>query len=296
MEGVWSRLLQPVQLTSSGRPQLLPEEIECQLVDNVDLDVDRHSFGVSTLKVGLLTLTTHRILLVDERTRKGGAIPLAAIHQVVPPKKSIKNMFATPRIKLQVWTTPEGIPSFSGERTATASLHFSLVLRGQMSLDSFLARLSELLQVRAWEASVQEKARHLSGWTGISETSAFVGASGSAGPSRLRPGMAGVSGILRKEQEQREETDRSLYEAFQDLNALMSKAKEMVVLAEKMRAKLLGAPSGMSGAVDEEEMGSKQEMQDWLLSVGIVSPVTKETAGALYHQQLSRQVHLLVLS
>ncbi|XP_021910955.1 vacuolar protein sorting-associated protein 36-like [Carica papaya] len=37
-------------------------------------------------------------------------------------------------------------------------------------------------------------------------------------------------------------------------------------------------------------MGSKEEMQDWLLSVGIVSPVTKESAGALYHQQLSRQL------
>lgn len=38
-------------------------------------------------------------------------------------------------------------------------------------------------------------------------------------------------------------------------------------------------------------MGTKQEMQDWMLSVGIASPVTKESAGALYHQQLSRQVH-----
>lgn len=33
--------------------------------------------------------------------------------------------------------------------------------------------------------------------------------------------MAGVSGILRKEQEQWEETDQNLQDAFQDLNALM---------------------------------------------------------------------------
>ncbi|CBI32211.3 unnamed protein product, partial [Vitis vinifera] len=99
--------------------------------------------------------------------------------------------------------------------------------------------------------------------------------------------LAGDSGILRKEQEMWESTDKSLQEAFQDLNALMSKAKEMVMLAEKMRQKLLSGPTTQPGANDEE-MGSKQEMQDWMLSVGIASPVTKESAGALYHQQLSR--------
>lgn len=66
------------------------------------------------------------------------------------------------------------------------------------------------------------------------------------------------------------------------------------MLAEKMRQKLLSGPTTQSG-VNDEEVGSKQEMQDWMLSVGIASPVTKESAGALYHQQLSRQVLLLLL-
>nr|GFB73891.1 vacuolar protein sorting-associated protein 36 [Tanacetum cinerariifolium] len=95
--------------------------------------------------------------------------------------------------------------------------------------------------------------------------------------------------ILRKEQEMWESTDKSLQDAFQDLNALMSKAKEMVMLAEKMRQKLLSGSSSQADATNDE-MGSKEEMQEWLLSVGIVSPVTKESAGALYHQELSRQL------
>lgn len=71
----------------------------------------------------------------------------------------------------------------------------------------------------------------------------------------------------------------------------------MVMLAEKMRLKLLsGSNNQGSVANDEDEMGSKEEMQDWLLSVGIASPVTKESAGALYHQQLSRQVHFCLLT
>lgn len=74
---------------------------------------------------------------------------------------------------------------------------------------------------------------------------------------------------------------------------LQSKAKEMVMLAEKMRQKLLSSSNSQTNATNDEEMGSKEEIQDWLLSVGIISPVTKESAGALYHQQLSRQVFYL---
>ncbi|XWS65408.1 hypothetical protein CRYUN_Cryun05aG0110100 [Craigia yunnanensis] len=73
-----------------------------------------------------------------------------------------------------------------------------------------------------------------------------------------------------------------------------SKAKEMVMLAEKMRQKLLSGTSSQTSGTNDEDMGSKEEMQDWLLSVGIVSPVTKESAGALYHQQLSRQILLFL--
>ena len=40
-------------------------------------------------------------------------------------------------------------------------------------------------------------------------------------PSKMNPAMAGVSGILRKEQEQQEEVDKNMKEAFQDLNGLM---------------------------------------------------------------------------
>lgn len=76
------------------------------------------------------------------------------------------------------------------------------------------------------------------------------------------------------------------------VDGVQGKAKEMVLLAERMRAKLSGGPAAQSD-LDDEDAGSKQDMQDWLLSVGIASPVTKESAGALYHQQLSRQVVFL---
>jgi uncharacterized protein YhdP len=36
--------------------------------------------------------------------------------------------------------------------------------------------------------------------------------------------------------------------------------------------------------------GVDQQMHDLLLDVGLVNPVTKESAGSLYHQHLSRQL------
>lgn len=144
-------------------------------------------------------------------------------------------------------------------------------------MDVFYGRLVEAIRARAWEVAA-----------------AAVPASGASvaegAPAQedlaIRMPVVGVSGILRKEQEAWESAGQNLQDAFQDLNALMSKAKEMMELAEKMRQKLLTNQSNSN----DEEMGSKQDMQDLLLSVGIVSPVTKETAGALYHQQLSRQL------
>ncbi|XP_038679764.1 vacuolar protein sorting-associated protein 36-like isoform X2 [Tripterygium wilfordii] len=49
----------------------------------------------------------------------------------------------------------------------------------------------------------------------------------------------------------------------------------MVMLAEKKRQKLLLASNSQSSNTSDEEMDSKEEMQDWLLSVGIVSPLKK---------------------
>jgi ESCRT-II complex subunit VPS36 len=290
MEGtLWGNLLHPVQLTGSGRPILQAGEVECSTLDAVDLEVDENPV-YPILKAGLAILTTHKIIWVDDKSRRAGAIPLASISQVFPPKKSIKNMLAKPRLRLQSWISSDGKISALGVTKGTGSVVFTLILRGQSLLDSFRGRLCELLRSRAWENDAQQvnlSKQPMAQMGSYADANSIVEGSGS---SRLKTSMAGLSGILRKEQEEWEATDKSLQEAFQGLNALLSKAKEMVMLAEKMRVKLLAGSNAQSGGGNDMEMGSKQEMQDWLLSVGIASPVTKESAGALYHQQLSRQV------
>ncbi|KAL7204842.1 hypothetical protein ACSBR2_017868 [Camellia fascicularis] len=274
--GKW---LPTAELTSSGRPVLHPGEVECSLLSSVDLDCEENpSFPL--FKSGLLILTTHRLLWIPDTTgsSSASAIPLSAISHIFSTKKSIKSMFASPRVRFQVSSNAQGRVDDKGSRLTV----ITLVLRGKSDPDSFLAKFWEAWRGRAWESSGPSGSE--SGKFGPGD----VGGSSAGGG--LRMPVVGVSGILRKEQEMWESTDKSLQDAFQDLNALMSKAKEMVLLAEKMRQKLLSGSNNQASSANDEEMGSKEEMQDWLLSVGIASPVTKESAGALYHQQLSRQL------
>ncbi|XP_061347500.1 vacuolar protein sorting-associated protein 36-like [Gastrolobium bilobum] len=274
--------LPTVQLTGSGRPVLVPNEIECFFLSGVDLLCEGESYTwFPHLKSGLLILTTHRLIWLSDSAAGSAvsvAVPLSAISHIFSHKKSLKSMFASPRVRFQVALVAEG--------RVLPSVVVTIVVRGKGDCDAFLAKFWENWRARAWEEAENATS---SGSNAVAASSVAASSSGiysSDGTVR----MVGVSGILRKEQEMWESTDRSLQEAFQDLNALMSKAKEMVTLAERMRQKLLSGSSSQTNATNDEEMVSKEEMQDWLLSVGIISPVTKESAGALYHQHLSRQL------
>lgn len=78
-------------------------------------------------------------------------------------------------------------------------------------------------------------------------------------------------------------------QAFKDLRGLMGKAQDMVTLAERFRERSSAGGSGVDRAASGDE-AMDADMENELISLGIASPVTKTTAGALYHQQLSRQV------
>ncbi|KFK24932.1 hypothetical protein AALP_AA8G043700 [Arabis alpina] len=260
-------LFENAEVTTSGRPVIRRNEVECFLLSSVDLDSEDDPPRFTALKSGNLILTTHRLIWIPSQSNSSvpSSVSLAGVTHIYTHKKSIKSMFHSPRIRFQA-----------------SSVVVTIVFRGKGDFDGFLTKFWECWRGRAWEE--EEKVESEVSRSGSGTVA--QGLYGNDGTVR----MVGLAGILRKEQEQWESTDKSLQDAFQDLNALMSKAKEMVSLAEKMRQKLLSAPSSQNGSTDDEEMGSKEEMQQWMLSVGIISPVTKESAGALYHQELSRQL------
>ena len=80
---------------------------------------------------------------------------------------------------------------------------------------------------------------------------------------------------------------RTMEQAFADLRGLMALAGDMVQLAERFREALAERARAGEGA-PEDHMDASMEAD--LISMGISSPVTKATSGALYHRELSRQV------
>jgi ESCRT-II complex subunit VPS36 len=90
---------------------------------------------------------------------------------------------------------------------------------------------------------------------------------------------AGITGIMRTVETKARETDKTIQQAFTDINALMEKAKDLVLLAEKFATQQ-----------SKESKNEDTELRSVLISMGISSPVTKESAGSLYHNQLSRQL------
>ncbi|GAB4836195.1 Vacuolar protein-sorting-associated protein 36 [Ancistrocladus abbreviatus] len=289
--------LPPAELTASGRPLLTAGEVECFTISAVDIEPEGDSPAHFTCKSGVLVLTTHRLIWISDSIHENGAvyIPLSRITHIFSHKKSLKSIFASPRVRFQLSVSSSGhldpnvSVSGTGSGSRSRSIVVTLVMRGKAdNHDLFVTRFWEAWRGRAWE-SLSPDSGPRTGQSSGAVGSDVVGVAAVSSVA-IRMPVVGVAGILRKEQEMWESTDKSLQDAFQDLNALMSKAKEMVMLADKMRQKLLSGSNNQASAASDEEMGSKEEMQDWLLSVGIISPVTKESAGALYHQQLSRQL------
>ncbi|KAL7330378.1 Vacuolar protein-sorting-associated protein 36 [Mucor circinelloides] len=92
----------------------------------------------------------------------------------------------------------------------------------------------------------------------------------------------GISAIEDRIQKTTLEANETMTDAFQDLDRLMMKATEMVKLAEAISNKVSKDPTN-----EDNELST---LRTHLLNLGIASPVTKGSAGSIYHQELSREL------
>mmetsp|Transcript_19962 Transcript_19962/g.28686 ORF Transcript_19962/g.28686 Transcript_19962/m.28686 type:complete len:388 (+) Transcript_19962:41-1204(+) len=104
---------------------------------------------------------------------------------------------------------------------------------------------------------------------------------------------AGVSGLMRRQEREHQSVDAVTREALTDLNVLMTRAREVVKVIEKYSAVRFDKSDAQSET--SSEMGDANEMEGILQNIGIVSPVTRLTAGRQYHEQLARQIGDLLL-
>ncbi|KAK3809555.1 MAG: EAP30/Vps36 family-domain-containing protein [Benniella sp.] len=99
--------------------------------------------------------------------------------------------------------------------------------------------------------------------------------------------VGGISGIMRSVETNQKATDDTLSQAFRDLQGLMDKAAEMVHLAESISNRV-----AKSDTMNNEETAT---FKTYLLSMGISAPVTRDTAGAVFHKELARELVEFIL-
>lgn len=90
---------------------------------------------------------------------------------------------------------------------------------------------------------------------------------------------AGISGIIRKVEKKNESDAQSVQAAFSDMNVLLESADDLVKIAKKLER--------VKNANSKED---NSELSQMMMQMGIITPITKENSGSLYHEELARQI------
>jgi ESCRT-II complex subunit VPS36 len=305
-----SLLVEGVALTPSGRPVLAPEELELRMIEGVDVEFGDKRAGnmrgglqgreADKYVAGVALVTSHRLIWLDQARAPGTDGLSCSVHlsRVIEAAPVPLKMFGsrTRRLRLALRRGIVG-PSDAGGALV-------LAFRGE-NPDAFTAAVADALAKKTWLAEPPPPSTR----TGAPSSSSLA--------TRVPPGQpppptspppppppaagrpaafaisAGVGGVLHRQHQEHKHRQETLGRAFTDMNALMAKAKEMVTLAEHLaavaaRRRRTTNSSDASGS--DASDAETTEMDAMMLSMGIASPVTRETAGALYHQQLARQL------
>ncbi|KAL2918256.1 Vacuolar protein-sorting-associated protein 36 [Polyrhizophydium stewartii] len=191
-----------------------------------------------------------------------------------PPQQPASPPPAAPTQGLAVPTV--GPARVSTPAATAKSPILKLSFRGGGMTEAF-KQLRQALDAKAWE--IQKKLQLQQQQQQQQQTASALSAVHAGSQARA----VGVAGIVRNVEETQKRMGASVDDAFSDLTSLMDKASEMVRLAESISARL--AASGTHS--DSPEMVL---FRNYLAELGISNPVTKETAGDLYAQELARQL------
>lgn len=147
-------------------------------------------------------------------------------------------------------------------------------LSGRNGMDEdFVKSLNETVTAKVWVVSTNNQP-----------------ASGSDAKAPRIKLRTGIVGIERNLQEKQKQTDDSIQLAFQDLNKLMTMAKDMVGLSKVISTKI----RERQGEISEDET---VQFKSYLMSLGIDDPVTRDgsQSNSEYYTKLSQEVCRIVL-
>jgi ESCRT-II complex subunit VPS36 len=157
-----------------------------------------------------------------------------------------------PKLKLVVAASPPGFTRLSFRSG---------------SIDEFIASLTSAHKRGEWKASPMSASAPL------------------VKPVAFDPMRAGVGAAERRLADMQRETHENLETAFRDIKELKARAIDMVQLAKRISSHLQHSAEAGSSEAEASAKFSSVAFQ-----IGFVSPVTRESAGALYFTELARQL------
>ncbi|CAO3651148.1 unnamed protein product [Cunninghamella blakesleeana] len=143
--------------------------------------------------------------------------------------------------------------------------HFVQLSFHNGGLSQFLIQLNESLKEKAWET-----------------ISVLSNESKSTPTSPIETRKAGIQSIEQKIKDTASENRDTLTNAFQDLEGLMEQAKKIVKLAERI------------SSINFKDNNLDNNVSKLHIELGISNPVTRDTAGSIYHQELAREISELL--
>jgi ESCRT-II complex subunit VPS36 len=167
--------------------------------------------------------------------------------------------------------------------------------------DEFLATMQKALDKKSWEDRPPPLSGSMSVVSGEGQEK--------VDETVFSSSNAGVAGIIRRQERSMQSVDSLTKSALTDLDALMNRAKEAIavvqryaVIASNSEGEKYDDASSSSSSSFRDNMSEtssqrqeKNEMETIMQNIGMVSPVTKFSAGRQYHQQLARQIADLLL-
>ena len=263
MDNLSAYRLSSAPLSNAGMLVLLEDEVEVKCEGDVSvIEHMNKKSGKVLLQSGLVVLTNLRIVsIVDDassRGKIGWGLNLADVAFVEDCSSSYFGN--STRIHIQLHQKIE------------IGLKF---LSKQSNKANFLEQMQHFLSKKSWVGITKSK----------SEVTALK-------PAAFSASTAGVAGILRNQEQNLKSNDALARDATADLDSLMKRAKEMATVVQRYAsyAGERGDDSNSERSDTTSEAGEVTEIDAILQSMGIASPVTKFSAGRLYHQQLARQL------
>jgi len=303
-----SLVFAPIDISSSGLPTLLNDEVELRSEAGVEILQESGSKrDIEILPKGQIIVTNFRIIAIAKMAIRltAWACNLICVQRVEDcttffrPSSRLKLHFVDPKMSMCVFLKfHEG-----GKKD------FQSVLQRALDKASWLSGPhSPYSQPNTNTGSTSCAAPGQTVFTGppsSTGTSSASAATATATPPAHKASNAGIGGILRRQEEARQNVDSLTKLALGDLESLMRRGREVVTVVQRYAAYATadGASESASTAStmgDEtstvsDPTGETSEMEAIMQSIGIVSPVTKFSAGRLYHKQLARQIADILL-